>query len=115
MRIGPLLGFQINEFTTGTAWSKKVHVACLVAHVFEPLYLQSKLWGANNQVANDLSLSPVHSLWLVQFTKGVTGAAPRGSYIAVQVPNEADSDWSKWILKRSNDQLYRRRIEVGYN
>jgi len=50
---------------------------------------------------------PVQDFHLgLDFSKGATGARLReGSYIAVQVPNEADWDWSKWILKRSNNQV----------
>jgi hypothetical protein len=50
---------------------------------------------------------PVQDFHLgLDFSKGGTGARLReGSYVAVQVPNEADWDWSQWVLNRANNQV----------
>jgi hypothetical protein len=49
---------------------------------------------------------PVQDFHLgLDFSQGITGARLRqGTYVAVQVPSEAEWDWSQWVLKRAQSQ-----------
>jgi len=67
--------------------------------------------GIINMFARRNDNVPVQDFFLgLDFSAGPTGARLRqGSYVAVQVPDAAKWDWSKWVLKRANSQVVSRQ------